>query len=289
MKTDMKAATKMVKGLLTRHAAAGGAEAVELLTMLHEATRELLLHTRAVESVNSWMLKMKSLGEQAKADTKLLLDTFKIEEQRIVEDDGNYSMETCTSFLDGAVSMRHLYRRVPVDGGRVQMMYTVSFLLPGEDASWCRICGARVIEQNMTCEGEDQRECQVALDVEEMVNLHHALAPSLPLIAFLKVLVSMQFFEEGSDMDKAVIAQAKEDRISADQVGQKEEDASPEEQTADEEPSTPSKEEPEPAEVPLGGADVLSPEEVAAQCEAFSAQLLAEDDAPEVVHDIDNM
>lgn len=45
-----------------------------------------------------------------------------------------------------------------------------------------------------------------------------ALAPSLPLIAFVKVLVSMGFFEEGTDMDKVVVAQAKETLLAADKV-----------------------------------------------------------------------
>jgi len=238
MKVDLVEAKKMIKQLVSRNAPSGGADGVELLQLLNQATKEMALHAGAIENVNCWLLKLRSLPEQAKADTKLLLDTLEIQDQHIVEDDGNYSMETCTTFLEGAVSVRHLYRRVPTEDGQLQMLYTVSFLLPDEDGNWSRICGARIVEGHTA----EDRQVGVMIDQEELDALHQALAPTLPLIAFFKVLVSMGFFEDGAEMDKAVIAKAKEQFSALDQAKKEQEEEEVEEQEEEEE------EEPAPAE-----------------------------------------
>lgn len=81
-KVDLSKARELIKGLVTRHApagescpphrphfswlAAGGGDAVELLRMLQQASKEMMLRASAIENVNSWMLKMKSLSDQAR-------------------------------------------------------------------------------------------------------------------------------------------------------------------------------------------------------------------------------
>jgi len=187
---------------------------VEFLRSLAEAAKDEHIIVNAKQSVNGWLMKMRygelalkqpciicakcvhqaltascstirSIGEAGKKEAKLLLGSLQIVRQNTRETDFEFSLETEISFLEGNVGLLHSYQRTHSEEAGASILYSLSYFAAGME-SWERLCGCKLSRPFV--DGDEDQGAQCAIDIEHFESLAAAVAPELPVIAFIKAL-----------------------------------------------------------------------------------------------------